>query len=89
MKPPSCAGGTGSCTKICVGSRAEGDTTRACKVTQPRLSSKGTLHERIASNLLRQWTQRSAKIVALGLKEKEISSEIQRVVERRWTGPTS
>ena len=70
MKLPNCVGGTGSSTRICVGSRAEGDATRACKATQPRLGDKGTLHERNANNLLRQCIQRSARIVALGLKEK-------------------
>ena len=70
MKPPNYVGGTGSSTRICVGSRAEGDATGTCKATQPRLGYEGTLHERNANNWLRQCTQRSARIVALGLKEK-------------------
>ena len=58
--------------RIFVGSRAEGDTTRACNVTQPRLGNKGTFYERIVRNLLKHCTQRIAKIVAMGLKEKKV-----------------
>ena len=58
--------------RTCVGSRAEGDTTRGCNVTQPRLGNKGTFYEHIVRNLLRHCTQRIAKMVALGLKEKKV-----------------